>query len=60
MCSSDLLRVARRRVVIKDRANGDDLDRLGVSARVGAAKSRQEYGVISLDEEGTGKGGSSL
>lgn len=54
------MRVARRRVVIKDRANGDDLDRLGVSARVGAAKSRQEYGVISLDEEGTGKGGSSL
>lgn len=53
------VRVARRRVVIKDRVNGDDLDRLGVGARVGAPKSRQEYGVIRLDEDGMGEGGSS-
>lgn len=52
------MRVARRRVVVKDRASGDDLNRLGVGVRVGAPKSRQEYGVIHLDEEGVGKGGS--
>lgn len=46
---SEAMRVARRRVVIKSRANGNDLDRLGVAVRVGATKSRQEYGVICLE-----------
>jgi 16S rRNA (guanine1516-N2)-methyltransferase len=44
-------RVARRRVVIKDRTDGSELDRLGVTARLGGRGSRVEYGVISLAHE---------
>ena len=44
-------RVARRRVVIKDRIDGSELDRLGVTTRLGGRGSRVEYGVISLAHE---------
>ncbi len=41
-------RVARRRVVIKDRYDGSELDRLGVTMRLGGRGSRVEYGVINV------------
>ena len=44
-------RVARRRVVIKDRNDGSELDRLGVTMRLGGRGSRVEYGVIRLAYE---------
>lgn len=48
---SEACRVARRRVVVKDRADGDELDKLGVGHKIGAKKSRQEYGVIFVEGE---------
>lgn len=42
-------RVARRRVVIKDRRRGSELDRLGVTTRSGGRGSRIEYGIIDVD-----------
>ena len=48
----EAIRVARRRVVIKDRTDGSELDRLGVTTRLGGRGSRVEYGVIGLADEG--------
>ena len=45
-------RVARRRVVIKDRSDGPELERLGVTTRLGGRGSRVEYGVIDVTCEG--------
>ncbi len=42
-------RVARRRVVIKDRRRGSELDRLGVPMRSGGRRSRVQYGIIDVD-----------
>lgn len=40
-------RVARRRVVVKDRAEGEELDRLGLPVRHGGGNSRIVYGIWS-------------
>lgn len=42
-------RVARCRVVVKDRADGDELDRLGLTWRVGGRKSPVTFGVWSRE-----------
>ncbi|MBE3577460.1 MAG: class I SAM-dependent methyltransferase [Limnochordales bacterium] len=38
-------RVARRRVVVKDRSSGEELDRLGLTTRVGGHKSPVTFGI---------------
>ncbi|MEA4882254.1 MAG: class I SAM-dependent methyltransferase [Clostridia bacterium] len=49
---NEAVRVARRRVVVKDRHYGGELARLGITERSGGRKSSVEYGIIHVDAVG--------